>query len=109
MMGVLQIIRLLGMAIALIAAFIIVPYAVISLTVIGLVVGFVDDMQDNSNRVYWLIIAMGLATVQGAAAPLPVIGGPITEVMGNMSILMSAVALGLLFNAMRERIVNIYR
>lgn len=51
-MGVLQIIRLLGMAIALIAAFIIVPYAVISLTVIGLVVGFVDDMQDSSNRVY---------------------------------------------------------
>ena len=105
-MGVLKILRLLGMAVALIAAFVAVPEAVLILTVIGLVVGVMGDMEDSSNRVYWLIVAMALATVSGAASPLPVIGGPISDIMGNMSTLMSAVALGLLMNAMKERIIN---
>ena len=94
------------MAVALIAAFVAVPEAVLILTVIGLVVGVMGDMEDSSNRVYWLIVAMALATVSGAASPLPVIGGPISDIMGNMSTLMSAVALGLLMNAMKERIIN---
>lgn len=105
-MGVLKILRLLGMAAALIAAFVAVPEAVLILTVIGLVVGVMGDMEDSSNRLYWLIVAMALATVSGAASPLPVIGGPISDIMGNMSTLMSAVALGLLMNAMKERIIN---
>ena len=105
-MGVLKILRLLGMAVALIAAFVAVPEAVLILTVIGLVVGVMGDIEDSSNRVYWLIVAMALATVSGAASPLPVIGGPISDIMGNMSTLMSAVALGLLMNAMKERIIN---
>ncbi|MGB2044196.1 MAG: hypothetical protein ACPH3I_02585 [Porticoccaceae bacterium] len=105
-MGVLKILRLLGMAVALIAAFVAVPEAVLILTVIGLVVGVMGDMEDSSNRLYWLIVAMALATVSGAASPLPVIGGPISDIMGNMSTLMSAVALGLLMNAMKERIIN---
>lgn len=105
-MGVLKILRLLGMAVALIAAFVAVPEAVLILTVLGLVVGVMGDMEDNSNRFYWLIVAMALTTVSGAASPLPVIGGPISDIMGNMSTLMSAVALGLLMNAMKERIIN---
>jgi hypothetical protein len=49
---------------------------------------------------------MALTTVSGAASPLPVIGGPISDIMGNMSTFMNAVALGLLMNAMKERIIN---
>ena len=105
-MGVLKILRSLGMAGALIAAFVAVPEAVLILTVLGLVVGVIGDMEDNSNRLYWLIVAMALTTVSGAASPLPVIGGPISDVTGNMSILMNAIALGLLMNAMKERVVN---
>lgn len=105
-MGVLKILRLLGMAVALIAAFVAVPEAVLILTIIGLVVGVIDDMEDNSNRVYWLIVAMALTTVSGAASPLPFIGGPISDIMGNMSTLMNALALGILINAMKERILN---
>ncbi|MAE04636.1 MAG: hypothetical protein CMK25_10455 [Porticoccaceae bacterium] len=105
-MGVLQILRLLGMAVAFITAFVAVPEAVLILTVMGLVVGVMGDMEDNSNRVYWLIIAMALTTVSGAASPLPVIGGPISDIMGNMSTLMNALALGILVNAMKERIMN---
>ena len=105
-MGVLQILRLLGMAVAFITAFVAVPEAVLILTVIGLIVGVMGDMEDNSNRFYWLIVAMALTTVSGAASPLPVIGGPISDVTGNMSILMNAIALGLLMNAMKERVVN---
>jgi hypothetical protein len=105
-MGVLKILRLLGMAAALIAAFVAVPEAVLILTVLGLVVGVMGDMEDNSNRLYWLIVAMALTTVSGAASPLPVIGGPISDIMGNMSTFMNAVALGLLMNAMKERIIN---
>ena len=105
-MGVLQILRLLGMAVAFITAFVAVPEAVLILTVIGLIVGVMGDMEDNSNRLYWLIVAIALTTVSGAASPLPVIGGPISDVTGNMSILMNAIALGLLMNAMKERVVN---
>ena len=105
-MGVLKILRLLGVAAALIAAFVAVPEAVLILTVLGLVVGVMGDMEDNSNRLYWLIVAIALTTVSGAASPLPVIGGPISDIMGNMSTLMNAVALGLLLNAMKERVIN---
>jgi hypothetical protein len=105
-MGVLKILRLLGMAAALIAAFVAVPEAVLILTVLGLVVGVMGDMEDNSNRLYWLIVAIALTTVSGAASPLPVIGDPISDIMGNMSTFMNAVALGLLMNAMKERIIN---
>ena len=105
-MGVLKILRLLGMAVALIAAFVAVPEALLILTVLGLVVGVMGDMEDSSNRIYWLIVAIALTTVSGAASPLPVIGGPISDVTGNMSILMNAIALGLLMNAMKERVVN---
>ena len=105
-MGVLQILRLLGMAVAFITVFVAVPEAVLILTIIGLVVGVMGDMEDSSNRVYWLVVAMGLASVSGAAEPLPVIGGPISDIMGNMSTLMNALALGILVNAMKERIMN---
>ena len=76
------------------------------MTVLGLIVGVMGDMEDSSNRVYWLVLAVALASVSGAAGPLPVIGGPISDIMGNMSTILNAVALGLILNATKERVMN---
>jgi hypothetical protein len=55
------------MAVAVVAAFLAVPEAVLIMTVLGLIVGV---MEDNSNRVYWLVMAVALSSVSGAAGPL---------------------------------------
>ncbi|MDG1310784.1 MAG: hypothetical protein P8P26_01830 [Porticoccaceae bacterium] len=105
-MSVLKIIRLVVLAIAVIGAFVAIPEAALILAVLGLVMGVMGDMADNSNRTYMMVFAVTLATVYGAAGPLPLIGGPVSDIMANMSTIMNAAALGIILNAMKERVME---
>ena len=102
-MSVLKIIRLVVLAIAVIGAFVAIPEAALIMAVLGLVMGV---MADNSNRTYMIVFAVTLATVSGAAGPLPLIGGPVSDIMANMSTIMNAAALGIILNAMKERVME---
>ena len=61
-MNALKIVRLVAMAVAVIGAFTAIPEAALIMAVIGLVMGVMGDMADNSNRTYMMVFAVTLAT-----------------------------------------------
>ena len=105
-MNALKIIRLIVLAVAVVGAFVAIPEAALIMAVLGLVMGVMGDLADSSNRTYMLVFVVTLATVSGDAGPLPVIGGPISDIMGNLSTIMNAAALGIILNAIKERVME---
>ena len=105
-MNALKIIRLIVLAVAVVGAFVAIPEAALIMAVLGLVMGVMGDMADNSNRTYMLVFVVALASVSGAAEPLHVIGVPISDIMGNLSTIMNAAALGIILNAIKERVME---
>ena len=105
-MNALKIVRLVGMAVAVIGAFTAIPEAALIMAVIGLVMGIMGDMADNSNRTYMMVFAVTLAKVAGAAGRLPLVGSYISDIMGNMSTIMNAAALGIILSAMKDRVMD---
>ena len=105
-MNALKIIRLIVLAVAVVGAFVAIPEAALIMAVLGLVMGVMGDLAYSSNRTYMLVFVVTLATVSGAAGPLPVIGGPISDIMGNLSTIMNAAALGIILNAIKERVME---
>ena len=72
--------------------------------VLGLVGGYMTDEADKSNRTYFLVFAVALGTVSGAAGALPVVGGPISDIMANLSTIVNAAALAVILNAVKDRV-----
>ena len=80
-----------GMAVAIAAAFVTVPYAALVLALAGLVHGVLDVNEDNLMAVS--VMAVALATVSGALGAIPVAGEYISAIMGNVGALVAAAAL----------------
>jgi len=102
-MSALKIVRLLSIAVAVVGAFTAIPEAALVMAVLGLVGGYMADEADKSNRTYFLVLAVALGTVSGAAAALPVIGVPISDIMANLSTIVNAAALAVILNAIKDR------
>lgn len=102
-MGALKIIRLLAILVAVVGAFVAIPEAALIMVVLGLVGGYMADEADKDNRMYFLVFAVALGTVSGAAGALPGIGGPISDIMGNLSTIINASALAVIINAVKDR------
>lgn len=102
-MSALKIVRLLSIAVAVVGAFAAIPKAALVMAVLGLVGGYMADEADKSNRTYFLVFAVALGTVSGAAGALPVIGGPISDIMANLSTIVNAAALAVILNAIKDR------
>jgi|TARA_B110000503_G_scaffold132419_1_gene208361 hypothetical protein len=105
-MNALKIVRLVAMAVAVIGAFAVIPEAAVIMAVIGLAMGVMGDMEDNSKRTYMMVLTVTLATVAGAAGPLPLVGIYVSDIMGNMSTIMNAAALGIILSAMKDRVMD---
>jgi hypothetical protein len=104
-MSALKIVRLLSIAVAVVGAFVAIPEAALVMAVLGLVGGYMADEADKSNRTYFLVfaVALGTVSVSGAAGALPVIGGPISDIMANLSTIVNAAALAVILNAVKDR------
>jgi hypothetical protein len=76
------------------------------MAVLGLVGGYLADEADKSNRTYFLVFAVALGAVSGAAGAIPVIGGPVSDIMGNLSTIINASALAIIINAIKDRIME---
>ena len=63
-MNALKIIRLIVLAVAVIGAFVAIPEAALVMAVLGLVMGVMGDMADNSNRTYMLVFVVALGSFQ---------------------------------------------
>ncbi|MDA8781863.1 hypothetical protein N9N16_01495 [Porticoccaceae bacterium] len=103
-MNALKIVRLLGLAVAVIGAFAAIPQAALMMAVLGLAAGVMGDMEDSSDRTGRLVAAAVLISVAGAAGPIPVVGEHISAIMGNVSIILSASALGIIIMMIKEKV-----
>jgi hypothetical protein len=96
-----QIIRYVAVALAVVGAFVVIPEAALIMTIVGLVMGWVAV--DANNRTAFLVLAVALATVSGAAGGLPAIGEHISAIMGNASAIITAGALAVIIKEIYER------
>ncbi len=105
-MSPLKIVRLVSLLVAVVFAFITIPAAALVMAVLGLALGIMGDMADSSNRTYLLVFAVALASVSGAAGAIPIIGDYISLIMGNMSTIVNAMALGIIVMAIKDRVLE---
>ena len=102
----LKIVRLVSLLVAVVGAFIAIPEAAVVMAILGLALGIMSDMADSSNRTYLLVFAVALASVSGAAGAIPIIGDYISLIMGNMSTIVNAMALGIIVMAIKDRVLE---
>jgi hypothetical protein len=86
-MSITNIVRILGLLVAVVAAFITIPYAAVALAILGLIAGYFVKKDD---RLLFLILAVAMATVAGSLGALPAIGLYLTNILTNLSALLTA-------------------
>ena len=86
-MSAANIVKILGLLAAVIAAFAAYPYAATVIAILGLVSGYYVGASD---RTAYLILAVGLAAVSGAIDGIPGVGMYVTSILGSVSNLVSA-------------------
>ena len=82
-----NIVRILGLLAAVIAAFTAYPYAATIIAILGLVGGYYVGAGD---RTAFLVLAVALAAVHGAIDGIPGVGMYVTSILGQVSSLVSA-------------------
>ena len=82
-----NIVRILGLLAAVIAAFTAYPYAATVIAILGLVGGYYVGAGD---RTAFLVLAVALAAVHGAIDGIPGVGMYVTSILGQVSSLVSA-------------------
>lgn len=73
----------IGIALAVITAFVAVPYAPLVIAIAGAVIGIIAV--PDSYKVEFLVVAIALAGATAGLAVLPTVGGYITDIMSNLS------------------------
>lgn len=96
-----NIVRLIILALAIIGAFVAIPYAALILVVLGLIMGFIGVAEDR--RIGYFLVALVLATMGGALAPIPVAGDYLTTILGGISTAVSAGAIAVVLTIIYER------
>ena len=86
-MSINNIVRILGLLAAVIAAFTAYPYAATVIAILGLVGGYYVGAGD---RTAYLVLAVALAAVHGAIDGIPGVGMYVTSILGQVSSLVSA-------------------
>ena len=105
-MGLLQIVRYASVLVAVLGAFMAIPEGALVMAVLGLVGGYLADEADKDNRMYFLVFAVALGTVSGAAGAIPVAGEYVGAIMGNLSTIINASALMIIIKAVFDRVTE---
>ena len=100
-MTVYKIVGLLGLLLAIIAAFVNVPYAEPLMAIAGVVIG-VSVAGEHHVRV--IVSALALHLVANAFNGIPTAGPVITAILGNFGILAAGAALLIIVRNMYERL-----
>jgi hypothetical protein len=98
-MNATKIVGLVGLLIAIVGAFVTIPYAAAILVIIGLVSGTANAAADH---VRVIVSAIALATLSGALTPIPGVGSYLAAIFTNISMITAGAALIIIS-------LNIYR
>ena len=100
-----KIVRIVGLVLVLVAAFIpTIPYIAIALAIVGLVVGYYVQT-DNRGLLLLMVIAL-TSGVAGALGVIPVIGMYLTPILTSLGALLSAAAVTVIVTVVYERLTE---
>jgi hypothetical protein len=103
-MSPVSIIRYIAIALAVIAAFVAIPYSALAMVVLGAVLGFMGVSADE--RVLYLVVAVALGAVAGGLNAIPVVGPYITDILTNIGTIVSAGAATVILVMTKERLMS---
>ena len=103
-MDIIKIIRIVAVAIAIIAAFVAIPYIALIMVVLGLAMGLMGVPEER--RLIFMVLAVTLASVTGALGPIPVIGEYLTAILSNMSSIVNAAAVAVILMIIKDRLTE---
>jgi hypothetical protein len=99
-----KIIRIIALAVAIIAAFIEIPYVALAFIVLGLAIGFIGVPEER--RLLFMVTAVTLTLVADSLGPIPVIGAYLTTFLGNVSAIINVAALAVILMIFKDRITE---
>ena len=99
-----KIVRIVGLVVAIAAAFVTIPYIGLIIVVVGIALGYLAVTEDH--RLLFLVIAVALAQVAGAFGEIPAVGTYITDIMTNVSSIVNAAALTVILMVVRDRLME---
>jgi hypothetical protein len=99
-----KIVLILGLLVALLAAFVNIPYVGLVLLVLGLVKGVIGVA--DSDRILFLVMAVALGSVAGSLDVVPELGHILTAILMNVSAFISAAALAVIGKMFLEKLTD---
>ncbi len=103
-MNVVKIIRLIALVVAIVAAFVTIPYVALIMTLLGLAMGFMGVEEER--RLMYMVTAVTLYMVVGSLGPIPVIGEYLTSILTNVSTIINAGAVAVILMIIKDRITE---
>lgn len=103
-MNALKLIRYAALLVAIVAAFVTVPYAALALALLGVANGFMGVAEER--RLIYLVTAGVLSVSTDALNMVPAVGGYITSIFSNISIVLSAGVLAVVVMIIKDRITE---
>ncbi len=101
-MDTIKIIRIAAVAVAVIAAFVAIPYIGLIMLVLGLAMGFMGVPEER--RLIYMVTAVTLASVAGSLGPIPVAGEYLTSILTNLSTIVNAGAVAVILMIVKDRL-----
>jgi hypothetical protein len=103
-MSVAKILRLLALVLAVVGAFVAVPYVALGLIVLGLAIGFIGIEEER--RMAYFVMAIALTMMAGTLGPVPMAGEYLTGILTNVSTVINAGAIAVILTIIYERVVE---
>src|SRR5262245_50440169 len=99
-MSLQKIVGLIGVAIAIIGAFVTIPYAAAALVILGLIAGLTIV---GEQHVRVIVSALALTALAGTLTAIPTIGSYLTAIVGSLGVLAAGAAIMIVLRNMYER------
>lgn len=99
-----KVVLVLGLLVAVIAALIKIPYIALLLVLLGLVKGAV--YVDESDQLFFMVLAVALASVAGSLDVIPGLGPYLTAMLTNISAFISTAALAVILKFFMRKIMD---
>ena len=103
-MSFVNIVRIIAIIVAVVAAFVAIPFGAAILAILGLVVGFMGVQEDR--RLLYLVMAVALSTVAGSLGGVPLVGEHVSAILGNFSAVINAGAVAVILTLVYERVTE---
>jgi len=103
-MNAAKIIRILALLLAIVMAFVSVPYGALGLAVLGLLNGFMGVEEER--RINYLLMAIALTMSASALNMVPAVGSYLTAIFSNIAAVLQAGVLALLMLVIKERVID---